>query len=371
MSVTKILFSTTHSYMPFFYGGSELSTNDLIKELSRRQICAAVNAHHGSRQIGVYLNRLRAKLNLGRPFAATRYDGYPVYRSWNPVKVLPHVTDHLKPDIGIVQSGGQGELIRAHVEAGLPVVVYVRDAMLEWASAGDALASPLVRFVANSAFTAAKVEEASGRHADVIPPLVQPERCRVAAPGQCVLMVNPHPFKGVDVALRLAEMCPDIQFLFVGGWGNSAAEEAALTPRFKALPNVRRLPATDDMRGVYAQARVLLAPSGTDYLGKPVDWVEAWGRVVTEAQHSGIPAIATADGGLPESVGTGGLLVARDAPIDAWYQALRRVWDDPAEYERLSAAALDHASRHEIQPATLCETFVGICNDHVAAARNG
>src|SRR5262249_21620774 len=58
---------------------------------------------------------------------------------------------------------------------------------------------------------------------------------------------------------------------------------------------------TDDMRTVYCDTRILLVPS---------QWEdETWGRVVSEAQLSGIPVITSDRGGLPESVGPGGIVL--------------------------------------------------------------
>ena len=113
------------------------------------------------------------------------------------------------------------------------------------------------------------------------------------------------------------------------------------------------------MRAVYRRARLLLAPS---------PWEEAWCRVVTEAQFSGIPALASDRGGLPESVGPGGLLVPADAPHDAWLTALGRMWDDPDQLDALSAAARRHAARPEIRPESIIAAFddvaTALCRDH-------
>ncbi|ULB12441.1 glycosyltransferase (plasmid) [Cereibacter azotoformans] len=97
---------------------------------------------------------------------------------------------------------------------------------------------------------------------------------------------------------------------------------------------------TADMKAVYDKARLVLAPSL---------WQEAWGRVATEAQFCGLPVIGSSRGGLPEAIGPGGLIVDADAPLSAWVAAVRRLWDDPAEYERLAIEAIAHAGRPEIK----------------------
>ena len=93
------------------------------------------------------------------------------------------------------------------------------------------------------------------------------------------------------------------------------------------------------MKKIYGKSKILLAPS---------IWEEAYGRVATEAQLSGIPVIASARGGLPEAVGPGGLLIDPDGPIEAWVAAIRLLWDDRAHYVELASKAMSHATRPEL-----------------------
>jgi glycosyltransferase involved in cell wall biosynthesis len=95
------------------------------------------------------------------------------------------------------------------------------------------------------------------------------------------------------------------------------------------------------MKSIYGKARVLLAPSL---------WEEAWGRVATEAQFSGIPVLGSLRGGLPEAIGPGGELIDGSAPAEVWIAALRRMWDDPVHYQALSDAAYAYSARPEIEP---------------------
>jgi glycosyltransferase involved in cell wall biosynthesis len=98
------------------------------------------------------------------------------------------------------------------------------------------------------------------------------------------------------------------------------------------------------MRDVYRHAKVVLVPSR---------WAEAWGRVVSEAQVSAIPALASGIGGLPESVGEGGILVDPHAALDEWERGLARLWDDEAEYARLAELARQHSRRPDFRPEVL------------------
>jgi glycosyltransferase involved in cell wall biosynthesis len=92
------------------------------------------------------------------------------------------------------------------------------------------------------------------------------------------------------------------------------------------------------MTKIYGECKILLVPSV---------WEEAYGRVVTEAQISGIPVVASDRGGLPEAVGPGGILIGLDRPIDDWGAVVRKLWSDKECYAQLSVAAMAHAERPE------------------------
>jgi glycosyltransferase involved in cell wall biosynthesis len=83
----------------------------------------------------------------------------------------------------------------------------------------------------------------------------------------------------------------------------------------------------------------------------PSQWEsETWGRVVTEAQFSGIPVVASSRGGLPEAVGAGGTILTHDAVAELWAATIRDLWRDDRRHRALSQAALAHAARPAIDP---------------------
>jgi glycosyltransferase involved in cell wall biosynthesis len=173
---------------------------------------------------------------------------------------------------------------------------------------------------------------------------VRPGPYRVEPARRNVTFICPHPLKGVAIALRLAARRRDIPFVFVESWQLHPVRKVVLHGRIRLAGNITYRRRTDDMRRVYEDAKVVLVPSL---------WAEAWGRVVSEAQVSGIPALASNHGGLPESVGEGGLLVDPAASIEQWEHALSLLWDDEAEYERLAEAARKHAARPSFQPEVI------------------
>jgi len=97
----------------------------------------------------------------------------------------------------------------------------------------------------------------------------------------------------------------------------------------------------------------------------PSQWEEAWGRVATEAQLSGIPVLASRIGGLPESVGPGGILVEPTAPLDDWLAALSRMWDDKQQYEALAQEAPKYSQRPQIQPDLIVDRLLLLIREHV------
>jgi glycosyltransferase involved in cell wall biosynthesis len=164
-------------------------------------------------------------------------------------------------------------------------------------------------------------------------------------------MNNPNPVKGLDLALRIAALCPDIPFCFVESWTLTPEARADLLQRLASLPNAELKPRTNDMKAVFGAARVVLIPS---------QWDEAWGRVASEAHVSGIPVLASDAGGLPEAVGPGGIVLDRHAPPERWAAALRELWTDQDAYDRLSRAALSYAERPELRIGYQTERFLGV-----------
>ncbi len=200
--------------------------------------------------------------------------------------------------------------------------------------------------------------------------------------------VNPEPRKGVHIFARIAEVLsrrrPDIPLLIVEGAGK-ASFLPQLGVNLSGIRNLRIMPNTPDSRQFYAVTKLLLMPS----------LMENAGFVAMEAMTNGIPVLASNRGGLPETIGNsphpnplpagegtfhpnlperegtfhsraltpdegtcGGFLFdiparytpeTREVPtaeeVEPWVEAIIRLWDDPAEYERLSRAARQRAQR--------------------------
>jgi len=91
---------------------------------------------------------------------------------------------------------------------------------------------------------------------------------------------------------------------------------------------------------VYPTFDVLAVPS------IPVPgWLEQFGRVVVEAQASGVPTVASASGALPEVVGRAGILVPPGDP-DALAAALVRILEEPGLWDQVRAEGTESVGRY-------------------------
>ena len=336
----RILFVSEVAHLPQKFGGVESNTHECALELMRRGHFVAVAAELRPSGFLALRTRILGKLGAGRRLH-DRAMGYPTYRRWSVRDSLADLVAEIRPDVAIVQPPRQIAVAGMLRQMGVPVMVYFHD--VDYPRLGGDLASIAgVRFLANSQFTARAYKERYGISCDVVLPLIRAEYYRVKRRPANVTLVNPHFSKGGELALKLAAACPDIPFVLQKSWSLPKEQEAAITAQVEALPNLSLKAPTMNMKEIYRRAKVILMPSLVE---------EAWGRVASEAQFSGIPIIASNRGGLPEAVGPGGVLLDPEGPLDAWVAALRRLWDDEAYYDALSAAALDYAKRPEIDPA--------------------
>jgi glycosyltransferase involved in cell wall biosynthesis len=345
----KILFATGHGYLPQRVGGSETSSHELVLALQEQGHRCAVLAHLQGNGWLAFRNRVIMKL-LRRPLVADRMPGYRIQRAWFPHQQVAEALARERPDVVLVQSGEPLRMAKALTAAGARTVVYLRDVEFHELGA-DPADLPGITYLANSRFVAEKFRATFGPEPRVIRPLFRAERYVTPREPREVTFVNPHPLKGVDLAFDIVALCPDIPFCFVEGWPMDRAEKAALDARVATYPNLRLQPRTHDMRQVYRRTHTLLVPS---------QWEEAWGRVATEAQFSGIPVLGSNRGGLPEAIGPGGRVLPHDAPAAVWAAALREYWNDPTVYQTACEAALAHASRPAIDPARQIEALAAV-----------
>lgn len=335
----KILFITTHAYLPQRSGGSESSTRDLCLAMKKRGHKVAVMSSLAALNWLWVVNRLTARFT-GKLMPKDTKNGYPVYRGWHILEGLQEVITHFKPDCVITQAGETIPLIHKLNELNIKTFVYLRDVSFA-THGGEYFTSSNVNYIANSEFTANQFKALTNIPACVIPPLVDKERFLVSQPleRKYVLFVCPYPEKGLNIALSLAGQNLDIPFIFLESWPLNEVDLKALELTLQSLPNVTLVRTQQSMLPIYQQTKISLIPSVCE---------EAWGRIATESHINGIPVLASDIGGLPESVGNGGMLIPTDADIEQWSNALRKLWDDNEFYQKISNQARLYSNRKEI-----------------------
>lgn len=345
----RVVFAGGNGYPPEASGGVQSSTHDLACRLLTQGHHPSVLAPlYGTGWFGL---RARARLKLnGAGVVRDLICGYPVYRAWFPERAVAACMPRARPDVAVVQCHGTVPIAREFQKRGVPLVIYLRNVEFDQLG-GDLRDLHGVTYIANSCFTAATYKARFGIAATVIPPTVNAARYEVVPDGDCVTFVNPVPEKGLARAIEIAALCPDIPFLFVESWQLSPTALADLQRAIRPYPNIRFEHRTDDMKSIYRQSRVVLAPS---------KWEEAWGRVASEAHCSGIPVVGSTRGGLPEAIGPGGTLLDYDAALADWVVAVRNFWSDPAEHGRASKAARTYSRRTELDPEEQFRTFMSV-----------
>ncbi|MES0864703.1 glycosyltransferase [Ruegeria sp. SCPT10] len=347
----RILFAGGNSWLPEASGGTQNSTDHLIRQsIAQGHECAVYCGFSGR---GVFGFRMRVQRKMtGRPFSIDQRQGYEVMRTWEPTD--PHriaaAVQHFRPDAVVIQTRHSAQLGHEFAKLGLPVVLYLRNVEFN-ENEGDVSAIPGASFIANSNFTAGAYRDAYGIDCTVITPTINFEEYSCDSTQEFATLINIHPKKGYEVARDVARACPDIPFLFVEAWTLWDGLFKQIMAEIAELPNVTYMSRTSDMSRVYGRTKVLLAPS---------QWEEAWGRVASEAHCSGIPVVGSDRGGLGQAIGPGGIVLPHDAPTEDWVAALRRLWFDDTAYADLSEKALAYAQRPELNFHRQHDTFISV-----------
>lgn len=346
----RLLAASSRTYLPHRRDGANGSLDALLQELGSQVVAEVVC---GEERPSRWTRARRWFSPDEVPYEESQVNGYPVYRAHRR-RFLEVVTSRLRlfrPDLVLTQLNEAEDVARLALAAGCPTLFFVRDAEFKFFRDRSVYAHDRLRIIANSEFIQDRVRQKLGLEAELLYPMVKPER--YVAPARApryITLVNPVPKKGLEIVLGAAACLPEHEFLLQEAWPLEPREKADLLKRMAALPNVTLCPPTRDMKGIYARTRLLLAPS---------QWQEAFGRVVLEAQHNGIPVVASDIGGIPEIVPDRTLLLAPSAPVEAWVQRIREALDERA-YGALSEAALRAAQRDRFVPAEIAGKFMRI-----------
>ena len=342
----RLLF-ITRNHLPHV-GGAEISTHHLALALVASGHEVRLITQLRQRSAAGVFDRAVSSMTGRSPARVQTTLGYPVTRAIHPLTSLEDACRDLQPD-AVMVTGTDPSFAMSVLQRTerTPSVLYIRGAH----------AVPFVLsgvhydvVVANSPFIATSVRNL-GVDATFLPSVFPRDIYRVSTTRERVLFVNPIPKKGVDIALFLASQRPDIPFVFSLSWRMKRRTLRQLHKMTRQLGNVEVRTATHDPTELFRDARLVLIPTR---------WPEAWPRVASEAQISGIPVIGSHVGGIAESIGRGGLVVKPPHSRAAWLEALSQAWDDPGCYERLTREALRHSRRPEMTVDGVVRRFEGL-----------
>lgn len=152
-----------------------------------------------------------------------------------------------------------------------------------------------------------------------------------------VLVVSACGPKGLAVLLPIFRALPKYTFACVATKWMDPSTRFCL----RAEPNVAVVAATPNRAGLYALARVLLAPSL---------WPEAYGIVATEAGLYGLPCVSSDSGGLPEANPVPSLAAKTRIVHDMLRSEIRHGTSLGDEEDDWAAAATDWPDVNDVDP---------------------
>lgn len=192
--------------------------------------------------------------------------------------------------------------------------------------------------MSNSEFTSDTLKLIWGVDSSVATPISkEPRLVRGEKQGTKVLYFSPVAHKGVEIAVDIAELMKDEQFIFAGGDASRRTVR-----RIERARNIEYLAWIMDTDSLYERTKVLIMPSLIP---------EGFGRACAEAMRRGIPCIVSDVGALPETVGSGGDVVQRYGDANEWARVLA-LYKDPEYLAKKSQNALFESKRFT-QPRTV------------------
>lgn len=356
----KILYASERPPYPFFLGGAARSAHYLMSILAQDHgvECRAV----GSKEFwGSNWSSPDPKDYAALGIADVKDTGdRTTIRCAYTVEVLDDFNNALlraiedfSPDVVWTQLDGIESVARIAHAKRAKVLVFLRDAE-DSPNVLKSLAALGCCLVCNSQFMARRIKGITGKRARVIYPSLEASFVARGDPHGFLTMINPHRVKGVDTFLEIAKRLPSENFLLVESWTLDEKALSDLQDNLAKLPNVRLQRRVPDVQVIYQQTKLLLVPSV---------WEEAFGRVVIEAQSCRIPVIASQRGGLPESVGRGGICLSDHLNADAWVAAIQNALRSVDTYEALAQAAYAHATSEIFTTRYAARSFLDICTD--------
>lgn len=350
-----IVYASERPPYPFFLGGAARAAHMLLARIARLEGARCLALGGADYQVTPWrypdaADYAALGVRTADAAAASVDCGYPIRLLPDFYPSLRQELARLRPDLVWAQLEGALPVLRIAHELGLRGMCFIHDAETDPEELRR-IAALNCHLVASSGFLADKVFYATGRRAQVVYPPAELYFDTQGDPDGLVTLINPHPVKGLEAFLEIARRMPEVRFLLQESWKLDEGALADLKERLAPLNNVRFAHRVTEMRQVYRQTRLLLAPSR---------WEEGFGMVALEAASCGIPVIASRRGGLPEAAGEGGVLIDDFQNPEAYVREIRRLLDDPARYREISEKARRHAASDRFSPEALARRLYAI-----------
>ena len=355
----RILYASERPPYPFFLGGAARCAHRILHALARElgAECLAVGSSDYDVTPWSYpVVEEYAPLAIR---SATRSGSRGSIDCGYECRVFPDFTaelarliDSYKPDVVWAQLEGAKFVLELARRRNIQGLFFVHDAEGDPTELRQ-IAELDCHLVCSSGFLAKKVARATGRRTHVVYPCPETSWGVEGDSRGFVTMINPHRVKGVETFLEIAQRLPSEKFLLVESWKLSDEALTELGTALDRVPNVRFEHRVSDMRQIYARTRLLLVPSV---------WEEGFGMVAVEAQSCRIPVIASHRGGLPESVGDGGILISDYLDVESWVAATRGLLNDPGKFAALAGRAARYAARDAFTVSCSARRFHSVCS---------
>jgi glycosyltransferase involved in cell wall biosynthesis len=374
----RLLYATRKNFYPESAGGAQRSTLEILERLQERGWAVAV-ASLTSIFGPTFRRGQREAVAAGRRPGPTIYDEKLGFPTWRRIqigripgsarfdlmlgnRVMDRIVSEFQPDVVLGDSLARCPMLLRPLVHGVPAVYLARSVPV---IGTPSILPPGLHFLGNSPYSAAALEAITGESVEIVRPVVTATKYRSAERDpRYVTFVNPIPHKGLGVALEVARRMPETRFLFVKGrWSvyEGRQLERLVAPAHE-LPNVDVWEYQEDMRRVYAATRTLLVPS---------QFIETFGRVILEAQTNGIPVVGARVGGIPYTMGEGGIVVEPKHDAGAYVAALQRLERDPALHHELSERARTNSEREDFDPDAQIDMLVRFLEKRVIGSLSG
>ncbi|MBN2341596.1 MAG: glycosyltransferase family 4 protein [Deltaproteobacteria bacterium] len=328
----RLLIANHRWWFPTTVSGGDVANHEFARRLARNNMevrvfgMVAPNVDGTTRQRGYVTDGVR--VNLVQSDFIKKLTG--IIEEFRPNIVMTSCPETSCSDDDIHR------MMNVFKQYSLPVIMYIHE-LEPVMSLFDGVQKKLAAVCTNSQFMAGKIQARWDREVDVIYPVPSSRTFQVAdTSGDFITFFNPLPHKGLDIVEQLVkEELKDRAFLFVEGFMEAGSHGIALV-RAGNVVHARRSP---DVATIYTMTRTLIIPS---------QWEEPFGRVALEAMYNQIPVIASNTGGLPESVGEGGILIDDFSNVHAWAEAIRKM-DDEAFRDEMIEAGFEHMERFSLE----------------------